>query len=274
MGKSIFNGVELAESTQGWWSVAFVPGIRLERSANRYPDGLFGNFISGSARGKFLTPMISSMPRLLRGAAALCIEETFADRIKVDWNIPVLLVADTLKAYQAIANRYKKRFGNLRSIAITGSVGKNQLQGDKCVRSWSRQSAKTRFTRPEATTNNQVGVPQNLLNVNPGHRFCILEMGTNHFGEIEPLSRTLEPDVALINSIAPCHLEAFGDLRGVAREKCEIFAALKPDGTAVIPADCPEVDYLVKQTEKFRTMRFGADVEAVYHGGNLYGKYY
>ena len=61
------------------------------------------------------------------------------------------------------------------------------------------------------------------------------------------------------------------DIHGVAREKCKIFAALKPDGIAVIPNDCPEIDYLVEQTKNFKTIRFGADVEVIYHGGKLHG---
>ena len=204
------------------------------------------------------------------GAAALCIEKTFADKINPAWNIPVLLVDDTLAAYQAIANSYKKRFKNLRSLAITGSMGKTSCK--EIIRSILVAAVgEDAVYATKNNTNNQVGVPQNLLNLNSKHRFCVLEMGTNNFGEIEVLSRTLEPDVALINSIAPCHLEGLENLRGVAREKSKIFAALKPDGIAIIPMDCPEIDYLVKQTEKFRTMRFGMDVEVIYHGGNLHG---
>jgi len=181
-----------------------------------------------------------------------------------------LLVDDTLNAYQAIANNYKKRFQNLRSVAITGSMGKTSCK--EIIRSILIAAVgEEAVYATKNNTNNQVGVPQNLLNVNSKHRFCVLEMGSNHFGEIEPLSRTLEPDVALINSIAPCHLEAFKDLRGVAREKCKIFTALKPEGIAIIPKDCPEIDYLVEQTANFKTMRFGEDVKVIYHGGNLYG---
>ncbi len=207
---------------------------------------------------------------LAAGAAALCVEKTFAGWLKAGWNIPVLLVDDTLSAYQAIANFHKKRFENLRSVAITGSMGKTSCK--EIIRSILIAAVgEDAVYATENNTNNQVGVPRNLLKVNHKHRFCVLEMGSNHFGEMEPLSRTLEPDVALINSIAPCHLEAFGGLRGVAREKCKIFTGLKPDGIAVIPADCPEIDYLLTQTEKFKTVRFGREVKVIYHGGNLHG---
>ena len=96
-------------------------------------------------------------------------------------------------------------------------------------------------------------------------------MGSNHFGEIEPLSRTLEPDIALINSIAPCHLEAFGDVHGVAKEKCKIFSAFKTGRNRGYSKRLSGNRLLIEQTEKFKTMCFGIDVEVIYHGGNLHG---
>jgi len=269
MERTGFNGNELMKSTAGQWNTVLPSDFELKRVITDTREDCSGALFL-ALRGEnfdahdFLDAAVSA------GAAALCIEKTFADRIKTAWNIPVLLVDDTLAAYQAIANFYKKRFKNLRSVAITGSMGKTSCK--EIIRSILVAAVgENAVYATKSNTNNQVGVPQNLLNVNSNHRFCVLEMGTNHFGEIEPLSRTLEPDVALLNSIAPCHLEAFGNLLGVAREKSKIFAALKADGIAVLPKDCPEIDYLLKQTEKFKTMRFGTDIEVIYCGGNLHG---
>ncbi|MFA7183685.1 MAG: UDP-N-acetylmuramoyl-tripeptide--D-alanyl-D-alanine ligase [Victivallales bacterium] len=269
MKKTGFNGVELAKAVNGRWNTVLpsrfelngvITDTRMDCSGALFLALRGENFDAHD----FLENAVAS------GAAALCIEEKSAGRINPEWNIPVLLVADTLAAYQAIANLHRKRLRNLRAVAITGSMGKTSCK--EIVRSILVAAVgKDAVYATESNTNNQVGVPQNLLKVNSSHCFCVLEMGTNHFGEIEPLSRTLEPDVALINSIAPCHLEAFGDLRGVAREKSRIFAALKPDGVAVLPADCPEIDYLLERTEQFKTMRFGIDVAARYLGGSLRG---
>ena len=269
MEKIGFNGVELTKSTDGRWNTVLPHEFEInEVLTDTRMDCSGALFLA--LRGENFNAHNFLDDAVAAGAAALCIEKEFADRIRKDWNIPVLLVDDTLLAYQAIANCYRKRFKNLRTVAITGSMGKTSCK--EIIRSILIAAVgNDAVYATENNTNNQVGVPQNLLKVNSCHRFCVLEMGTNHFGEIEPLSRTLEPDVALINSIAPCHLEAFGNLHGVAREKSKIFAALKTDGVAVIPADCPENDYLIKQTEKFKTMRFGVDVEAIYHGGNLHG---
>lgn len=264
-----FNGADLAKAAAGRWNTVLPQEFELNGVLTDTRADCSGALFL-ALRGEKFDAHDFLENALASGAAALCIEEKAAGRIKPEWKIPVLLVGDTLAAYQAIANFHRKRLVNLRAVAITGSVGKTSCK--EIIRSILLAAAgRDAVYATESNTNNQVGVPQNLLKVNSHHRFCVLEMGTNHFGEIEPLSRTLEPDVALINTIAPCHLEAFGDLRGVALEKSRIFAALKPDGVAVLPADCPEIDYLLKQTEKFKTLRFGLDVAVKYLGGNLTG---
>ncbi|MEI3001273.1 MAG: Mur ligase family protein [Victivallis sp.] len=100
-------------------------------------------------------------------------------------------------------------------------------------------------------------------------------MGTNHHGEIEPLSCCALPQVALVNSIAPCHLEFLGSLEGIAGEKSRIFSGLPADGTAVIPRSCPAVEVLAEAAAPFRLLRFGEGggcaVEAHYCGGRLEG---
>ena len=269
MEKNGFNAGELTQSTAGRWNTVLPSEFTISRIVTDTREDCSGALFL-ALRGENFDAHDFLDAAVAAKAKALCIEKGFADRIKPEWDIPVLMVNDTLKAYQAIANFYKRRFPNLRSVAVTGSMGKTSCK--EIIRSILVAAVgKEAVYATRSNTNNQVGVPQNLLNVNSKHRFCVLEMGSNHFGEIEPLSRTLEPDVALINSIAPCHLEAFGDIHGVAREKCKIFTALKPDGIAVIPNDCPEIDYLVEQTKNFKTIRFGADIEVIYHGGKLHG---
>ena len=123
-------------------------------------------------------------------------------------------------------------------------------------------------------TNNQFGVPQNLLKLRENHRYAVIEMGTNHPGEIEPLTRCAAPDVAAINSIAPCHLEFLGSLYGVAVEKSAIFQGLPVDGTAVIPVSSPAPEVLAEKSAPYRTIRFGvpgsdADVTGEFLSGDL-----
>ncbi|MCP3965860.1 MAG: UDP-N-acetylmuramoyl-tripeptide--D-alanyl-D-alanine ligase [Lentisphaerae bacterium] len=208
------------------------------------------------------------------GAAALCIEKKYAESNQLNFPVPVYMVSNTLTAYQELANYYRRSLGNLKIAAVTGSMGKTSTK--EIIKSiFCAATGKHRVYATKNNTNNQVGVPQNIFNLNQEHRLCVLEMGTNHFGEIEPLSCTAEPDVALITSIAPCHLEFLKDLNGVASEKAKVFTGLKQNGTAVIPYQCPQVTLLKRKTASFNTISFGlepqADVQAEYLGGNLQG---
>ena len=269
MSKTPFNALELASCTNGLWHEKTDDGFIVDGVLTDTRMDCSGALFL-ALRGENFDAHDFLAAAVDAHAAALCIEKTFADRIDPSWNLPVLLVDDTLKSYQKIANLHKKRFPDLRSVAITGSMGKTSCK--EILRSiLAAAVGENAVYATRNNTNNQVGVPQNLLNIGFGHRYCVLEMGTSSFGEIEPLSRTLEPDVALINSIGPCHLEALGDLRGVVDEKSKIFSGLKKNGVAVIPADCPENEYLIEKAGKFKVLRFGRDVEYRYLGGNLQG---
>ena len=208
------------------------------------------------------------------GAAALCVNRKFANLIDPSWRIPVLLTDDTLLAYQQLGAFHKNRLKGLKTIAVTGSMGKTSVK--EIIRSiLIADAGEEAVYATVGNTNNQVGVPQNLLALTAQHKFAVIEMGTNHHGEIEPLSRCTRPDVAVINSIAPCHLEHLGDLDGVAREKAMILAHLNPAGTAVIPDVSASMHIIEAAAAKFKTLRFGstdnADVKALYLGGTLHG---
>lgn len=87
----------------------------------------------------------------------------------------------------------------------------------------------------EASLNNHWGVPLTLARMPADTDFAILELGMNHPGEIAPLSRMARPHVAMITTVAPAHMEAFGSLDGIAAEKASIFEGLEPGGHAIIP---------------------------------------
>ncbi|MBO5923989.1 MAG: UDP-N-acetylmuramoyl-tripeptide--D-alanyl-D-alanine ligase, partial [Lentisphaeria bacterium] len=125
-------------------------------------------------------------------------------------------------------------------------------------------------------TNNQIGVPQNLLRLNENIRYAVIEMGTNHHGEIAPLSQCSLPDGAIINTIAPCHLENLGDLEGVALEKSAVYSGMKPGSAiAVYPAECAGKSVIEQAAGPFKNVTFGnsdsAGVSAEYLEGTLLG---
>ncbi len=189
------------------------------------------------------------------GAAALLVRR---DRAVTDgFPVPLLEVADTLTAYQALAAFHRRRFPGLRVAGVTGSVGKTSVK--EMLRAICRKAAgdEAMVLATEGNTNNQVGVPQNLLRLDGRCRFAVIEMGTSSPGEILPLSLCAAPDVAVVNSIAPCHVERLGDLEGVAREKGTIFAGVPADGVAVVPGECPQRRTLERAAGRRRVITFG-----------------
>jgi len=207
------------------------------------------------------------------GASLLCVEEDKAGKIPP--GVPAIVVPSTVTAFQRIARFHRLRFPNLKVILLSGSCGKTSTKESlRAVFEHATDSISVLAT--EGNTNNQIGLPQNLLRLNARHRIAILEAGTNHHGELEPLSYCAMPDLAIIVSIANCHLEFLGSLEGVAQEKSHLFSHLAPGGFAIIPAQCPGQDILARAASSFRTGTFGfadsdADVTADYLGGNLHG---
>lgn len=266
-----FSARELAEATGGRWAAD--PGEF--RAEGVYTDtrqeGAGRLFVALSGENfdahDFLGAAIAS------GCGALCVAERKREKIPAGCPVPVLLTEEPLRAYQAIARVYRMRFSALTLTAVTGSVGKTSVK--EMLRAvFSAAAGEERVLYTAGNTNNQVGVPQNLFRLTPAHRYAVIEMGTNHHGEIEPLSLCALPQIALVNSIAPCHLEFLGDLAGVAREKSRIFCGLPPDGTAVIPAECPAREVLEEAAKPYRVLHFGeesGDVRARYLGGELEG---
>lgn len=207
------------------------------------------------------------------GASLLCVEESKLDRLPA--GVPAIAVPSTVTAFQRIARFHRLRFPNLKVILLSGSCGKTSTKESlRAIFTHAMDSISVLAT--EGNTNNQIGLPQNLLRLNARHRIAILEAGTNHHGELEPLSYCAMPDLAIIVSIAKCHLEFLGSLEGVAQEKSKLFSHLAPGGFAIIPAQCPGQDILARAAASFRTATFGfsdtdADLTANYLGGNLHG---
>ena len=145
---------------------------------------------------------------------------------------PLLIVPDVLAALEALGRAGRART-QAKVIAITGSVGKTSTKDMARV----ALTGQGRIHAAEASYNNHWGVPLTLARMPVATDFAIIEIGMNHPGEIAPLARLAKPHVAMITTIAAAHMEAFGALEGIAREKGAIFQGLLPMGTAVIPED-------------------------------------
>ena len=141
-------------------------------------------------------------------------------------------VEDTQRALGDLASYYRKKF-QIPYIAITGSVGKTTTKEMVA----SVLSEQYNVLKTEGNFNNEIGLPLTLFRLNQSHEVCVLEMGMNHFGEIEYLSKLVEPDVAVITNIGDAHIENLGSYANILQAKSEIFLHMKEDGLAVLNGD-------------------------------------
>lgn len=185
------------------------------------------------------------------GASAALVSELRDDAL------PQLLVKDVRQAFGKIARAWLQQ-NRTRVVAITGSNGKTSVK--EMVTAILRQVGPVLST--QGNLNNDLGVPLTLCRLDPEDKFAVIEMGTNHPGEIAQLVKIAEPDVAVINNIAPAHLEGFGSEEGVAVEKGAIYAGLAKKGTAVVNADMPYKDTWAPLIADRKTLTFGLENEA------------
>lgn len=162
----------------------------------------------------------------------------------------MIRVKDTTAALQDVARYNRSKFG-IPVIGITGSNGKTTVK-DMVAKVLS---SKFNVLKNEGTMNNHIGVPLTLLKLNSSHDVCVVEMGTNHHGEIRLLAGIASPTVAIINNIGPSHLEFFKDLKGVFAAKKEILEGLDRDSLAIFNGDDRYLSSIKKQP--FKIMRFG-----------------
>jgi UDP-N-acetylmuramoyl-tripeptide--D-alanyl-D-alanine ligase len=177
-----------------------------------------------------------------RGAACLVVHRL--PRFSVPRRVTVVRVSDTLTALGALGH-YRRQVMGPTVLAITGSNGKTTTKEMVAAilerASLQGRKLKGKVLKTEANYNNLVGVPLTLLRLSGKEKVAVLELGTNHPGEIRRLTAIAEPDVGLITAVAPAHLEGLRSLAGVAREKGCLFRGIKPGGIAVINADDPWV---------------------------------
>lgn len=141
-------------------------------------------------------------------------------------------VENSVEAVQKAAEFYRNRLGaeGLKVVGITGSVGKTS------TREFVAEvlSQKYRVHRTHGNQNNLLGLPLEILSIEPDTEIAVLEMGISVFGEMRVLSAMAQPNVAIITNIGECHLENLGDRDGVLKEKSDIFSSMKEDGIAVL----------------------------------------
>jgi len=176
----------------------------------------------------------------------------------------IIKVEDTVKALGDIAKFHRSRF-DIPVIALTGSNGKTTTKEMLAL----ILSAKYNVLKNEGTENNFIGVPQTLLKLNKGHDIAVVELGTNHFGEIAYLSDIVQPNCGMIINIGPSHLEFFGSVENVMKEKLDLLKRIGEDGSAIVNGDD---DGLINDAKKMceEVVTFGLNEGCDFMAGRIH----
>ncbi len=145
---------------------------------------------------------------------------------------PVITVDDTVRAYGDIARYYKEMY-DLPTVSVTGSVGKtttkdmiySAIAADRCA------------VKTEKNYNNHLGVPLTVLTIEKEHKTAVIEMGMNHFGEIDYLASIVKPDIAVITNIGMSHIANLGSREGIFKAKLEITDYFDGHNTLIVNGD-------------------------------------
>jgi len=240
---ALWDAQAIARATKGTASGEFLAsGVEID-SRDVRPGDLFFALKGESMDGHRFVEMAFE-----KGAAAVVVDRP------VDG--PHVLVKDTTEALVRLGAAARAR-GRGRIIGVTGSVGKTGVK--EAIYAALERASDGDAHRSVKSYNNHVGVPLSLARMPARARYGVFEMGMNHAGEIAALTRQVRPDVAVITTIAPAHIEMLGSEEAIADAKAEIFEGLEPGGIAVIPADSPHFPRLKAAAEKLgvKVVSFG-----------------
>lgn len=157
-----------------------------------------------------------------------------ADHQNVPSHLPIIIVPDTLAAYQQLASHYLSQVDPL-VVAVSGSNGKTTTKD--FIAAIGQTSYKTVKT-PE-NFNNEIGVPQTILSMPTDTELLVIEIGMDHPGDLTFLSKLVKPDIALLTMIGEAHIEFFKTRERIADGKMEIINGLKEHGHLVFNGDEP-----------------------------------
>ena len=175
-----------------------------------------------------------------------------------------LFVEDTRLALGRLAAHWREQFA-IPVVAVTGSNGKTTVKEMLAAILRAAAGSDDAVLATRGNLNNDIGMPLTLLQLRANHRYAVIEMGMNHSGEIDYLTRLARPDVAIINNATSAHLAGLGSVEAVARAKGEIFAGLSDNGIAVINADDAHAPLWRKLAGKRALIEFGLERDVAVH---------
>ena len=169
-----------------------------------------------------------------QGIHTLLAETSWLESHTVPRQVTCITVRNTLHALGDLAATHRRRF-TLPVIGVTGSNGKTTTKEMlAAILSQTGPGLKT-----AGNLNNLIGLPRMLFDLNPSHRWVVLEMGMSEPGEIDRLAEITAPQIGIVLNAFPAHLESMGSVENVARAKGELLLRLPPGGCAVVNGDDP-----------------------------------
>lgn len=238
MTAALWTHTEAADATKGravgTWSAT--TGVSID-SRTVAPGDLFIAIRGDNSDGHAYV-----QDALAKGAAAAMVAEDWPD---APADAPLIVVGNTDTGMADLARAARKRT-KARIVGITGSVGKTSTKEMLSL----ALGALGKTAATEGNLNNHWGLPLSLSRLPRDVAFGIFELGMNHPGEIEPLSKILEPEVAIITAVEAVHLEYFENEEGIAEAKAEIFAGMSADGAAVLNRDNRHFELLRQRADK------------------------
>jgi UDP-N-acetylmuramoyl-tripeptide--D-alanyl-D-alanine ligase len=194
------------------------------------------------------------LPALEAGARGSLVDRDIDRDILPSLSNHVLIqVQDTLHAISDLASAHRIHYP-IPLIAVTGSSGKTTVK--EMIAAVLRRSHHPLVS--EANLNNVIGLPMTVLTLRPDHTVAVVEAGINQPGEMDLLASAASPDIAVITTVGPVHLEGLTSVENVAREKFKLVRAVSPRGTAVLPAENEHLKPLFKEA-LCRVITFGVD---------------
>jgi len=176
----------------------------------------------------------------------------------------LIVVEDTVKAIQKIAT-YKRNLYDIPVVAITGSVGKTSTKD--IVASVVGEEYNTLKT--EGNLNNHIGLPITVLGLNR-HEAMVVEMGMNHFGEIDSLTKIANPTIAVITNIGTSHIGNLGSRENILKSKLEILNGLKENGIVIINNDNDLLHKWAKENkDKYKIVTYGIENKSDFMAFNV-----
>lgn len=197
-----------------------------------------------------------------KGASCVVVEHEI--KTPGPYDAAIIQVENTIGALGQFAAWYRQQL-RAKVIAITGSVGKTttrQILHQVLSGFYKCRQAQNSF-------NNHIGVPLTILSARADDDILLLELGSNHLGEIESLTAIANPDIAIITTVAPSHLEGFGTLDNIIREKVSIALGLRNGGKLHVNGDVPGLLDYVKKHFNERLVTFGENQDCDVRGVDL-----